>query len=284
MSTRTYYVNGEFVPAEVATLPLTDLSILRGYGVFDLLRTYNGAPFRLDAHLARLARSAQAIGLEFPWSRGELVELALETYARNAIADASIRLVVTGNVSDNFMMPDRPPGLAILVDPIAPYPVSVYEEGALAITTHIPHVMAHVKSLNYIGAIMAMQAAKPRGALEAIYLDAEGRLSEGTRANLFVVREGVVYTPDQDILLGVTRQALLDAAAGEVSVVEGPVTLDDLRQADEVFLTSTTKELLPVRQVDDIVIGEGKPGPVTARLTALFRELVRAEQHETMIR
>lgn len=277
MTQKIYYVDGEFVPAEQAVLSLADLSVLRGYGVFDLLRTYAGVPFRLDAHLARLERSAAAIGLEMPWSRAELTTLAHETYARNEIADASIRLVVTGNASANFMMPDRPPLLAIMVDPVQPYAPGVYAEGALAVTTRIPRVMAHVKSLNYIGAIMAMQAAKPLGAVEAIYCDGEGRLSEGTRANLFVVRDGVVYTPGEDVLLGVTRQALLDAAQGEVEVVEDVVTLEDVRRADEAFITSTTKELLPIRQIDDIVIGSGKPGPVTARLIALFQALVERE-------
>lgn len=277
MSTRIYYVNGEFVSADAAVLPLTDLSILRGYGVFDLLRTYNGAPFRLDAHLARLERSAQAVGLALPWSRDELAALALETYARNQILDASIRLVVTGNVSDTFMMPDRPPALAIMVDPIAPPDSVLYRDGALVVTTRVPRVMAHVKSLNYIGAIMAMQAAKPLGAVEALYRSANDQLSEGTRANLFIVRAGIVYTPVDDVLLGVTRQAILDAAQGEIEIVERPVTMEDVRTADEMFITSTTKELLPVRQLDDVVVGKGAPGPVTAQLGELFAALVQRE-------
>ncbi|MEX1019722.1 MAG: aminotransferase class IV [Litorilinea sp.] len=284
MTTKTYYVDGEFVAADAAVLPLADLSVLRGYGVFDLLRTYDGAPFRLDAHLERLERSAQAIGLTMPWSRAELAELVLETYARNALPNASIRLVVTGNVSASFMLPDRPPLLAIMVDPVQPIAPDVYAAGALAVTTRIPRVMAQVKSLNYIGAIMAMQAAKPLGAVEAIYCNAADELSEGTRCNLFVVRDGVVYTPGEDVLLGITRQGVLDAAAGAVEIVEQPVTLDDLRTADEVFLTSTTKELLPIRQIDDIVIGDGNPGPVTARLTTLFQDLVRREIAEIAVR
>lgn len=283
MTTRTYFVNGEFVAADAAMLPVTDLGFLRGYGVFDLLRTYDGAPFRLDAHLARLERSAQAIGLAMPWTRGELTELALETYARNALPNASIRLVVTGNVSDNFMMPHREPTLAILVDPLSTYGPEVYAAGGVAVTTRIPRVMAQVKSTNYIGAIMAMQEAKPYAAVEAIYRTEDDRLSEGTRANFFVVGDGVVYTPGEEILLGVTRQAVIDAAQGAVEIIEREVTMDDVRTADEVFLTSTTKELLPIRQIDDLVIGTGKPGPITARLTTLFHELVAQEIRDAVV-
>jgi branched-chain amino acid aminotransferase len=277
MTGRIYYVNGNYVAAEEAALPLTDLSILRGYGVFDLLRTYAGVPFRLGAHLERLARSAQAIGLEIPWSLAELDVLARETYARNTIADATIRLVVTGGVSENFMMPHHAPSLAIMIDPVVLYPPVIYNEGAVVATTQIPRVMAQVKSLNYIGAIMAMQAAKASSAVEAIYRDSQDRLTEGTRANLFLVRDGIVYTPHEDILFGITRQAVLDAAVGAIEIVEGPVTIEDVRGADELFLTSTTKEILPIRQLDEIVIGEGRPGPVTQQLAERFRALVAAE-------
>lgn len=277
MANKTYYVDGEFVPADSAVLPLTDLSILRGYGVFDLLRTYDGVPFRLDAHLERLARSAAAIGLEMPWSRAELHALTQETYARNAIPNAAIRLVVTGNVSATNMLPDQAPALAIMVDPVQPYDTQAYREGALVVTTRIPHVMAHVKSLNYIGAIMAMKAAQPVGAVEAIYCNAADELSEGTRANFFIVRKGTIYTPASDVLLGITRQAVFEAAGDEIEIVEDVVTMGDLQVADEAFITSTTKEILPIRQVDELVIGEGKPGPVTMRLMARFRALVERE-------
>jgi branched-chain amino acid aminotransferase len=266
-----YYVNGAFVPADQAALPLNDLGIVRGYGVFDLLRTYGLTLFRLDEHLARLESSAAQIGLALPWSRAELTEIVKATYARNPIPDCSIRIVVTGGPSASFLMPEGKPSLVVMVHPIAPYPTSYYTEGTKTRTTLVERTMATVKSLNYIGAIVAMQSAAPQGAVEALYLDAQDRLTEGTRANLFVVRHGQLITPREGILKGITRQVVIEVAAPEFMVVEGPIHYRDIQSLDEAFLTSTTKEILPVVQIDDHVIGDGKPGPVTQRLMELFR-------------
>jgi branched-chain amino acid aminotransferase len=130
--------------------------------------------------------------------------------------------------------------------------------------------------LNYIGAIVAMQRAAPQGAVEALYLDGQDRLTEGTRANLFVVRHGEVITPRDGVLKGITRQVVLELAAQEFVVVEGPIHYRDLQSVDEAFLTSTTKEVLPVVQIDDHQIGNGRPGPVTQRLMELFHAHVAA--------
>src|SRR3954470_781897 len=126
MSTLTTYVNGDFVPAKKAALPLNDLGIVRGYGVFDLLRTYGTTPFRLRDHIKRLQSSAKQIELELPWSTEELEDVVLQTYKRNEIADASIRIIVTGGPSDNFMTPQGEPSLVVMVNPIAPYPARDY--------------------------------------------------------------------------------------------------------------------------------------------------------------
>ena len=247
----TYYVNGEFVPVGQAALPINDLGIVRGYGVFDLLRTYGLTLFRLDDHLARLESSAAQIGLALPWSRSELTAIVQETYARNPIPDASIRIVVTGGPSSSMMMPEGKPSLVVMVQPISPYPVDYYTQGCKTTTTLVERSMATVKSLNYIGAIVAMQSAAPQGAVEALYLDAHDRLTEGTRANLFVVRHGQLITPREGVLKGITRKVVLELAAQEFVVVEGPIHYRDLQSVDEAFLTSTTKEVLPVVQIDD---------------------------------
>jgi branched-chain amino acid aminotransferase len=272
----TCYVNGAFVPMSEAALPINDLGIVRGFGVFDLLRTYGLSPFRLDEHLARLEASAAQIGLALPWSRAELTAIVQETYARNPIPDASIRIVVTGGPSRTMMMPEGKPSLLVMVQPIAPYGADVYTRGAKTTTTLIERTMATVKSLNYIGAIVAMQRAAPQGAVEALYLDGQDRLTEGTRANLFVVRHGEVITPRDGVLKGITRQVVLELAAQEFVVVEGPIHYRDLQSVDEAFLTSTTKEVLPVVQIDDHQIGNGRPGPVTQRLMELFHAHVAA--------
>jgi len=276
MSELTYYVNGDFVPAKQAALPLNDLGIVRGYGIFDLLRTYGKTPFRLRDHIKRLESSAKQIELELPWSTEELEEIVLKSYKRNEIADASIRIVVTGGPSDNFLMPQGEPSLVVMVHPITPYPAHYYTDGCKATSTLVERTMPTVKSLNYIGAIMAMNDAGKNGAVEAIYLDEHDRLTEGTRANLFVVRGNLLITPREGVLKGITRQVLLEVVSEAVEVVEGPIHYHDLGSLDEAFLTSTTKEVLPVVQIDEHQIGSGKPGPITQRISDLFHAYVRS--------
>ncbi len=275
MSDLTYYVNGAFVPATQAALPLNDLGIVRGYGIFDLQRTYGKTPFRLRDHIRRLESSASQIGLGLRWSTEELEDAVMQTYRRNEIPDASIRIVVTGGPSDNFMTPQGNPSLVVMVHPITPYPAHYYSEGCKATSTLVERTMATVKSLNYIGAIVAMNEASKTGAVEAIYLDEHDRLTEGTRANLFVVKGHLLITPREGVLKGITRQVLLEVASGEFEVVEGPIHYHDLGALDEAFLTSTTKEVLPVVQIDEHLIGTGKPGPQTQRITELFNAYVQ---------
>ena len=275
----TYYVNGSFVPPTQAMLPLNDLGIVRGYGVFDLLRTYGKTPFRLRDHIHRLESSASQIGLGLPWSTEELEDVVLQTYARNDIPDASIRIVVTGGPSTNFMTPQGNPSLMVMVHPVAPYPASYYSQGSKAVSTLIERTMATVKSLNYIGAIMAMNDAEKTGAVEAIYLDAHDRLTEGTRANLFVVRGERLITPREGVLKGITRQVVMEIATNDFEVVEHPIHYHELSVIDEAFLTSTTKEILPVVQIDEHVIGTGKPGPKTQRIIELFNAYVQSVSH-----
>jgi branched-chain amino acid aminotransferase len=264
------------VPADQAALPLNDLGIVRGYGVFDLLRTYGQTPFTLREHIHRLENSAQQIGLALPWSTEQLERIVLDTYAANEIDDAAIRIVVTGGPSDNFMTPQNRPSLVVMVNPVVPLPARYYSDGCKAVTTLIERTMPTVKSLNYIGAIMAVNEAAKVNAVEAIYLDAHDRLTEGTRANLFVFRGRRLLTPREGILKGITRQVVMEVAAAEFEVVECPLPYRELATMDEAFLTSTTKEVLPIVQIDDIVIGDGRPGPNTRRAMALFQEHVRA--------
>jgi len=270
----TYYVNGRLVPAGQAALPLNDLGIVRGYGVFDLLRTYGTTPFCLREHVRRLEYSAQQVGLALPWSTDELERIVLDTYAANAIPDAAIRIIVTGGPSENYMTPGNRPGLVVMVHPPSPRVQSQYTQGVKVVSTLVGRLFPTVKSLNYMGAIMAMQEASKTGAVEAIYLDEQDHVTEGTRTNLFVVRGRRLITPREGILKGITRQVVMEAAATEFEVVEAPIHYRDLAHMGEAFLTSTTKEVLPVVQIDDLEIGEGHPGPVTLRVMALFSETV----------
>jgi branched-chain amino acid aminotransferase len=275
MAELTYYVNGQLVPVHQAALPLDDLGIVRGYGVFDLLRTYGTTPFRLRDHVRRLESSAQQIGLALPWRTEELERTVLETYAANPIPNAAIRIIVTGGPSENFMTPGNRPSLVVMVHPPSPPAASQYTQGVKVVSTLMDRILPTVKSINYMAAIMAMHEAAKAGAVEAIYLDEQDRVTEGTRANLFVVRGQRLITPREGILKGITRQVVMEIAAAEFEVVESAIHYRDLAHMDEAFLTSTTKEVLPVVQMDDLVIGEGHPGPVTRRVMELFTAYTR---------
>ena len=275
MGNLVYYVNGQYVAADQAALGLNDLGIVRGYGVFDLLRTYDGKLFKLHEHVLRLERSAALIGLELPWSTAEIEAIARATYMRNAIANATIRIIVTGGAADDFMTPQQHPTLIVMVNPIGIPAPEQQSHGVKVITTRIERMMPTVKSLNYITAIMAMQAARRVGAVEAIYRTADDRITEGTRANFFIFRDNRLITPQTDVLGGITRDVVLEIAGDDFEVVEAPLFYADLATCDEAFLTSSTKEILPVTQIDDITIGQGKPGPNTRKLIELFSAYVK---------
>ena len=275
MGNLVYYVNGQYVAADQAALGLNDLGIVRGYGVFDLLRTYDGKLFKLHEHVLRLERSAALIGLELPWSTAEIEAIARATYMRNAIANATIRIIVTGGAADDFMTPQQRPTLIVMVNPIGIPAPEQQSHGVKVITTRIERMMPTVKSLNYITAIMAMQAARRVGAVEAIYRTADDRITEGTRANFFILRDKRLITPQTDVLGGITRDVVLEIAGDDFEVVEAPLFYADLAMCDEAFLTSSTKEILPVTQIDDLTIGQGKPGPNTRKLIELFSAYVQ---------
>jgi len=272
-----YYVNGKFVQAKRAALPLNDLGILRGYGVFDVLRTYDGVPFRLRDHVERLKNSARQIDLELPWSSEELEALGRETLARNDYANANIRYIVTGGPSSNFMTPEGNPSLMIMVTPVPPVDETLYTKGCKVTTTYMVRERPTVKSIGYIGAIMAVEQAKRAGALEALYKNERNEVTEGTRSNFFMIKGDQLITPAHEVLEGVTRRVALELAPPLFTVLQRPIHYCELRYIDEAFITSTTKELIPVVQIDDIPIGDGRPGPKVAQLHRRFQEYVRQQ-------
>ncbi len=185
-----YYVNGEFVPAATASIALNDLGIVRGYGVFDVLRTYGPAPFALRQHLERLKQSAARIEAPLPWSLAELTAIVHATLARNGHPhDVSVRLVLTGGVSSNFLMPEDKPSMAVILAPVRPYPPEVYATGGRLITVDFARFMPDVKSLNYITGVMGQKRARAAGAVEALYRTPAGRYFTITGGELRPVTE-----------------------------------------------------------------------------------------------
>ncbi len=267
-----YYVDGKYVAAARAALPLDDLAILRGFGVFEFLRTYGGKPFHLGEHLKRLGRSAALIGIKLPRTEGEIARIVAETLRRNRYPEANIRVIVTGGASRDFITPEGEPRLVVTAVPLQPYPARWYSRGVKVITVPAEPYIPEAKTLNYLSAVIAVRRAYARGAVEALSIDREGRVLEGKTANVFVFLGGRLATPDRKILPGVTRQLILKLLRGVFPISVRPLTRSDLLRAEEVFITATNKGILPVVRVDGRRIGKGVPGPLTRRVAAIFAE------------
>jgi branched-chain amino acid aminotransferase len=271
-----FYVDGQFIPAENAMIPVQDLSVLRGYGVFDFMRTYGGRPFHLDDHIRRLAASARHLELTLPCSAEQITALTLETLTRNGFAEAGIRIVVTGGASLDSITPTHESKLLIMVMPLSPCPGHWYAQGAAVITLDNRREMPQAKSLNYSAAILAMSRARREGAIEAIYCDGQGGLLEGTTSNIFAFKGDELVTPQNGILPGITQRVILDLAAELFPVKPGTIRIDEIPNLDEAFITASNKEVVPIVRIDGHTIGPGRPGERTRKIMAAFAAYTKA--------
>ncbi len=272
----TYYVDGKFLPADRAAIPVNDLAVLRGFGVFDFLRTYGGRPFHLRDHLKRLKHSAGQIGLHCPWSVEALEEIVEQTLLRNHHPEANIRIVVTGGPSEDFITPGTRPRLIVMVSSLIVMPAEWHAHGIKIITASLERLVPGAKSIDYIPAILALRRAAGENAVEAVYLDGHNHVLEGTTSNLFMFGDGKFLTPDRGVLSGITRKVVLDLVQSRFPVELRDISKNELLAAREVFLCSSNKEVVPVVKVDEAVIGDGKPGPNTGEVMSMFAEYTRA--------
>ena len=280
------YINGKLYDKADAKISVYDHGLLYGDGVFEGIRSYGGKVFRLEEHLKRLWDSAKAIWLTIPLPREEITKAVYDTLRANNIADGYIRLVVTRGAGTLGLDPNRTsdPQVIIITDYISLYPRELYEKGLEIVTVsvvrnHPAAVSPRVKSLNYLNNILAKIEGLQAGCIEALMLNTKGEVAECTGDNVFLVREGVLLTPpiDAGILEGVTRQAVIELARGQkLDVREIPLTKHDVYIADEMFLTGTAAEVIPVVKVDSRLIGSGQPGPITRDLMERFHKLARS--------
>jgi branched-chain amino acid aminotransferase len=273
-----WYVGGNWVHPDEASIPLNDVAVLRGYSVFESLRTYDRRPFRLQEHLDRLYRSAALIDLEIPYSREEIAAAVQATVERNAYRHASLRILITGGSSEDGMLPSGPGLLAVLIAPLPERDLERFSAGLRLITTRLQREDPEAKTTNYIAAVRALKEAARRGADDALFVDAQGHVLEATRSNFFVFRGDTLVTPREGILPGVTRNVVLALARRRFPVEERPILLSELAQVEEAFLTASSREIMPVVQIDELLIGAGRAGPRTTELERLFIQLVEQEQ------
>ena len=280
------YLDGEFLPKAEAKVSVFDHGLLYGDGVFEGIRSYNGRVFKLDEHLDRLYDSAKSIMLQIPIPIETMQEKVLETLRLNHLTEAYIRLLVTRGVGDLGLDPDKcpKPSIIIIADKITLYPPKYYEQGLEIVTASVRRNYAEainprIKSLNYLNNILAKIEGKQAGAEEVLMLNAEGYVVECSGDNIFWVKNEVLVTPPVHIgiLEGVTRNSVIDLAReARMQVEERVFTRHDLYIADEIFLTGTAAEVIPVVKVDQRVIGDGQPGKVTEKLIAAFRQLANS--------
>jgi branched-chain amino acid aminotransferase len=278
------YIDGEFYPKSQAKISVFDHGLLYGDGVFEGIRAYQGIVFKLTEHVARLFQSAHAMMLEIPLTKEAIIEAVLETLRKNKMKDAYVRLVVTRGVGDLGLDPRKCPKATIIVIPgaIILHGNDAKEKGITALISwvrrHPVDATSHeIKSLNYLNSVMAKIEANAAGADEAICLDKNGFVAEGVGENIFIVRNGKLFTPPvcSGALPGITAQVIAKLAAKlGVEVTESNITPYQLFNADEVFFTGTAAEIVPIREVNKRQIGNGKPGPITKKLIVAFQKVV----------
>ena len=273
------FINGAFVPLAEAKVSIEDRGFQFGDGVYEVIRTYKGRPFSLDAHLARLDRSAAALELTQPYSRAEWTRHVLEGVKRAAYPEAKVYIQITRGVAprDHAYSDDATPTVVMTIREFHPLDRSVQTTGVEAMTTEdIRWGRCDIKSVNLLANVLARQQVKQAQVFEAILVN-EGLVTEGAVSNVMVVQGGMVVTAPEGprILSGVTRAVVLDLALkGGLPIQERFVSRAALYQADEVFLTGTTVEVLAIIRIDGKIIGDGRPGPITQRLAASFTSLV----------
>lgn len=272
--TAWWYINGSWVHPQEATISINDVAVLRGYSVFESLRTYHRRPFHLDEHLKRLYRSAQLLELDVSYTYAALAQLVRDCIQRNSYEHASIRILVTGGISEDGISPAAQNGLALLITPLGERDMQRFEQGVALITTELTRMTPEAKSSNYVTAIRALKEAARHNASDALFTNEHGHVLEGTRSNFFVFRGDTLVTPQADVLMGVTRNVVLELARGRFAIEERPILLAELSDIDEAFITSSSKEITPVVRINDLIIADGKPGPRTTELEQRFIDLV----------
>ncbi|HYN01258.1 MAG TPA: aminotransferase class IV [Vicinamibacteria bacterium] len=273
-------VNGIVVPAEEARVSVLDNGFAFGDSVYEVLRTYGGLAFEPGRHFRRLRASAARLGFSVPASDADLLAQADALLARAGTGESYIRIIVSRGLGDCSYSFEKVQGPTVVMiqKPLPPYPAWHYEDGikiaAVGVRRNHPRALdPAIKSSNLLNNIQAVREAQSRGAEEPVLLNQEGFLAEGASTNVFLALAGTLLTPplSAGILAGITREVVLELLPGlGIPFGERPLHLEELLSADEAFMTSTTREVVPVRQVDEAPVGNGRPGPLTRRVMKAF--------------
>lgn len=267
-------MNGKIVAEKNAKIPVTDHGFLYGDGVYETLRTFNGKVWQVGEHLKRLRGSARLIGLSVPWKDAEMKRWLARVIKKNGFKESRIRITVTRGSNHFDFEVARKPTLLIQVAKLVPEKIGVKKEGVKVVTVGFERVLADSKSVSLLPMVLAIREANKQNAYEGLFMDSKGNVLEGSRTNIFIVKNGVLITPKDNILSGTTRSFIMKLAKKNgIKVVEKAVSLKEMMVADEVFITNAPKGIIPVRQVDGRKIGG--PGKVTLTLMDHYLQYVK---------
>ncbi len=278
------YLNGAMVPRSQAKIPAMDYGFLYGYGLFETMRAYSGVVFRLDSHIARLAKSANILGIAV--DTAVLKKAVMDTLKANRLRDARVRL--TASIGEGSLMPDlhscTAPSVLVVAAKYIPYADEVYRRGFRVIVSSIRRngqsPVPAMKTANYMESLLARQEAKTAGVDDALFLNEKGQVTEASTSNVFLVSQNVLRTPRQEsgILPGITKDAILELAPQiGIMALETDILPEEIAEADEAFLTNSVVEIMPVTNLDGKAIRDGRPGPITRRLMSGYKDLVLRE-------
>lgn len=268
------YINRELIPYQQASIKLNDLGLLRGFALFDYMRTYNGKPFMPDLYMERFFNSAKIMDLEIPSNETEILYYVEELFNLAKMPDCAFRFLLTGGYSlDSMSVTD--PNLIIITENLPKEIAERFEKGVKVITAEHLRELPELKSTNYVKPILLAKEIKAKNAYDVLY-HKYNEVSELSRSNFFIFKGDTLITPHTNILKGITRNVVLNLARQAFNVEERTLTLDELAQAEEAFTTGTTKKITPIVQIDDQLIGRGEVGKRTRFLQELFGQFIES--------
>lgn len=267
-----HYFKGEFVEKERIHISVDNVGFLRGYGVFEFFKGHGEQPLFMGDHLDRLFRSAKGMNMAVPLSKQEIAGLVNELLRRNGFAYSSVKILLTGGDSVDGFTPGEPE-IIILNNTFTDGSDKLYQDGASLMLYKYQRDFPAIKSLYYATTVALQSEWKSKGHIDVLYHNGE-EISEVSRSNVFVFKNGVLKTNEDGVLGGITRMHVLKAAKDNFEVQIGAISLSELLEADEVFITSTTKKVLPIIRLDEQLIGDGKPGVQTKKMIEIFDQYI----------
>lgn len=266
------YYNGVFIPQKECTINITDLGFQRGYGIFDFFRSRNGTVLRLDDYLKRLFNSVKDSGINISLTKPLIESIIQELQKQNNFKNSAFKIIVTGGNSNDCATYENTASLIVLNIPFKKFNSTLYKKGASLITYNYSRPEPKIKTLNYYTSLKLQKLLRQKQAIDVLYYDKY--ISETARSNIFLIKNNILYTPKNNILLGITRAIVLELAIDYFEVKVTDIPINDLFDFDEIFISSTAKEIMPIVEIDGKKIGNHKIGEVTKILMKSFHDKV----------